>query len=64
MKATAYSDRITVDRVTNGSKTVAVVESADFANTRLDDGDVVNVGGAIDQYDKRSYAGTTITSPS
>ncbi len=53
MKATAYSDRITVDRVTNGSKTVAVVESADFANTRLDDGDVVNVGGAINQYDNR-----------
>ena len=29
------------------------LNTADFANTRLDDGDVVNVGGAIDQYDNR-----------
>lgn len=53
MKASAYADRVSVDRVTNGSKTVAVVEAADFAKMRLDDGDLVKVGEAIDKYDNR-----------
>lgn len=63
MKATAFGERITVDRVTNGSKTVAVVDSVDFATTRLDDGDVVKIDKAIDRYDNRVEIGGAVFRP-
>ena len=48
MKATAFTNRVSVDRVINGEKTFAIIESNDFESTRLDDGDIVNIGKAID----------------
>ena len=63
MKATAFGERITVDRVTNGSKTVAVVDAVDFGKTRLDDGDVVKIDKAIDRYDNRVEIGGAVFRP-
>lgn len=53
MKSSAFGERVSIDRTTNGAKTVAVVESADFETSRLDDGDIVTIGKADSRYDNR-----------
>lgn len=62
-KATAFSDRVAIDRVVNGAKTVAVVDANEFASTKLDDGDIVHVGKAIDRYDNRVEIGGAVFRP-
>lgn len=51
--ANAFPDRVNIDRVSGGTHNVAVVEEADFETARLDDGDVVTIGEALDRYDNR-----------
>lgn len=51
--ANAFTERVDLDRVSNGTHNVAVVDEADFNVTRLDDGDVVTVGEALHRYDNR-----------
>ena len=63
MKATAFTNRASVDRVINGEKTFAIIESNDFESTRLDDGDIVNIGKAIDIYDNRVEIGGAVFRP-
>lgn len=63
MKATAFTNRASVDRVINGEKTFAIIESKDFESTRLDDGDIVNIGKAIDIYDNRVEIGGAVFRP-
>ncbi len=51
--ANAFTERVNVDRVSNGTHNMAIVDEVDFNTTRLDDGDVVTVGGALKRYDNR-----------
>lgn len=53
MKSSAFSERVTVDRTINDKRSVAVVESADFETSRLDDGDIVIVGKVADRYENK-----------
>ena len=46
----AFSDRITVIRNTGNGKTIVTVESKDFSQTELNDGDVIEVGESLDRY--------------
>ncbi len=49
----AFTERINIDRVTNGAHTMATVEQPEYTMTRLDDGDVVTIGSAVNRYDNR-----------
>ncbi|MDE6109986.1 MAG: SLBB domain-containing protein, partial [Muribaculaceae bacterium] len=51
--ASAFTERVNVDRVSNGTHNVAIVDEANFNSTRLDDGDVVTIGEALKRYDNR-----------
>ncbi len=61
--ASAYVDRLTIDRIVNGAKTVAVIEAGEFSKTTLEDGDVVHIGSAIDRYDNRVEIGGAVFRP-
>ena len=63
MKSSAFGDRVSIDRTTNGAKTVAVVEAADFETSRLDDGDIVTIGKADNRYDNRVEIGGAVVHP-
>ena len=51
--ANAFTERVSVDRVSNGTHNMAIIDEANFNATRLDDGDVVTVGEALKRYENR-----------
>lgn len=63
LKSSAFGERVSIDRTTNGAKTVAVVEAVDFETSRLDDGDIVTIGKADDRYDNRVEIGGAVVHP-
>lgn len=51
--ANAFTERVNIDRINNGTHNVAIIEQEDFETARLDDGDVVTIGEALPRYDNR-----------